>query len=56
MEAIKVPKVVGEITGGLLFGGTFLYHFSRIRWSLSFWLTRRRVRCSICSTSWVWYS
>lgn len=27
MEAIKVPKVVGEITGGLLFGGTFLYHF-----------------------------
>ena len=27
METIKVPKVVGEITGGLLFGGTFLYHF-----------------------------
>lgn len=27
MEAIKAPKVVGEITGGLLFGGTFLYHF-----------------------------
>ena len=27
MEAIKAPKVVGEIIGGLLFGGTFLYHF-----------------------------
>ena len=27
MEAIKAPKVVGEITGGLLFGGTCLYHF-----------------------------
>lgn len=27
MEAIKAPKVVGEITGGILFGGTFLYHF-----------------------------
>lgn len=27
MEAVKAPKVVGEITGGLLFGGTFLYHF-----------------------------
>lgn len=27
MELIKAPKVVGEITGGLLFGGTVLYHF-----------------------------
>jgi len=27
MEAIKAPKVVGEITGGLLFGGTCLHHF-----------------------------
>lgn len=27
MEAINAPKVVGEITGGLLFGGTCLYHF-----------------------------
>lgn len=27
MELIKAPKVVGEIIGGLLFGGTFLYHF-----------------------------
>lgn len=27
MEAIKAPKVVGEITGGLLLGGTFLHHF-----------------------------
>lgn len=27
MEAIRAPKVVGEITGGLLFGGTCLYHF-----------------------------
>lgn len=27
MEAIKAPKVVGEIIGGLLFGGTVLYHF-----------------------------
>lgn len=27
MEAIKAPKVVGEIMGGMLFGGTFLYHF-----------------------------
>ena len=27
MEAVKAPKVVGEITGGLLFGGTFLHHF-----------------------------
>lgn len=26
MEAIRAPKVVGEITGGMLFGGTFLYH------------------------------
>lgn len=28
MEAIKAPKVVGEILGGLLFGGTVLAHFS----------------------------
>ena len=27
MELIRAPKVVGEITGGMLFGGTFLYHF-----------------------------
>lgn len=27
MEAVKAPKVVGEIIGGMLFGGTFLYHF-----------------------------
>ncbi len=27
MEAVKAPKVVGEILGGMLFGGTFLYHF-----------------------------
>ena len=27
MEKIKVPRVVGEITGGILLGGTFLYHF-----------------------------
>ena len=27
MEAIRAPKVVGEIIGGMLFGGTFLYHF-----------------------------
>jgi len=27
MEAAKAPKVVGEIIGGMLFGGTFLYHF-----------------------------
>ncbi len=26
MELIKAPKVVGEIIGGMLFGGTFLYH------------------------------
>ena len=27
MECIKAPKVIGEIIGGMLFGGTFLYHF-----------------------------
>lgn len=27
MEAVRAPKVVGEITGGMLFGGTALYHF-----------------------------
>lgn len=27
MEKIKAPRVVGEITGGILIGGTFLYHF-----------------------------
>lgn len=27
MELVKAPKVVGEIIGGMLFGGTFLYHF-----------------------------
>lgn len=27
MEKIKAPRVVGEITGGILLGGTFLYHF-----------------------------
>lgn len=27
MEAIKAPKVVGEILGGMLFGGTFLHNF-----------------------------
>lgn len=27
MEIVKAPKVVGEIIGGMLFGGTFLYHF-----------------------------
>ena len=27
MERIKAPRVVGEITGGILIGGTFLYHF-----------------------------
>lgn len=27
MELIRAPKVVGEILGGMLFGGTFLYHF-----------------------------
>lgn len=27
MEAVRAPKVVGEIIGGMLFGGTFLYHF-----------------------------
>lgn len=27
MEKIKVPRVVGEITGGILLGGTLLYHF-----------------------------
>lgn len=26
-EKIKAPKVVGEIVGGMLFGGTFLQHF-----------------------------
>lgn len=28
MEAIKAPKVIGEIIGGMLFGGTFLHGFS----------------------------
>ena len=27
MELIHAPKVIGEILGGMLFGGTFLYHF-----------------------------
>ena len=27
MEKIKAPRVVGEITGGILLGGTLLYHF-----------------------------
>ena len=27
MEKIKAPRVVGEILGGILLGGTFLYHF-----------------------------
>lgn len=27
MEAIRAPKVVGEIIGGMLFGGTAFYHF-----------------------------
>lgn len=27
MEAVRAPKVVGEIAGGMLFGGTFFYHF-----------------------------
>lgn len=27
MEKIKAPRVVGEITGGILLGGTFLYRF-----------------------------
>lgn len=27
MEAVRAPKVVGEIAGGMLFGGTCLYHF-----------------------------
>lgn len=27
MEKINAPKVVGEIVGGMIFGGTFLYHF-----------------------------
>lgn len=27
MECIKAPKVIGEIIGGMLFGGTFLYYF-----------------------------
>ena len=27
MEKIKAPRVVGEITGGIILGGTFLYHF-----------------------------
>lgn len=26
-ERFKAPRVVGEILGGLLFGGTFLSHF-----------------------------
>ena len=56
MEAIKAPKVVGEITGGLLFGGTCLYHFSRPKWKQFLWPILSRVRCSICSISWVWYS
>lgn len=28
MERLKAPRVVGEILGGLVFGGTLLYHFS----------------------------
>lgn len=27
IEAVRAPKVVGEIVGGMLFGGTCLYHF-----------------------------
>ena len=27
MEAVRAPKVIGEIAGGMLFGGTFLFHF-----------------------------
>lgn len=27
MEALKAPKVVGEIIGGMVFGGSFLYYF-----------------------------
>ena len=27
MEKIKAPRVVGEITGGILLGGTLMYHF-----------------------------
>lgn len=27
MEMIRAPKVIGEIIGGMLFGGTCLYHF-----------------------------
>lgn len=27
MEAVKAPKVVGEIIGGMVFGGSFLYFF-----------------------------
>ena len=27
MERVKAPRVVGEILGGLLLGGTLLYHF-----------------------------
>ena len=27
MERVKAPRVVGEILGGLILGGTLLYHF-----------------------------
>ena len=27
VEVFRAPKVIGEILGGMLFGGTFLYHF-----------------------------
>lgn len=27
VEAVHAPKVIGEILGGMFFGGTFLYHF-----------------------------
>lgn len=27
METVRAPKVVGEIIGGMLFGGTFIYHY-----------------------------
>ena len=43
-EKLKAPRVVGEITGGMIWGGTLLYHFFQTRCQVFLWHTMRKER------------
>lgn len=55
-EKMKVPRVGGEIMGGLLLGGTCLYYLFPDFYQVSLWLMNWKEKFLMCFTSWALFS